>query len=138
MSVDEMRVLIALSNSKNSKLTPEHKLLIKDCLDIAQKENKNFQFLSKWHKAIVRANNNQMLGTQSIKDFLAFANTPKNKIDKLDNTILNNCKESCAKSIMANNKDLPQATITKLTVLINPALAKTMEAGVNMGRTLTK
>lgn len=41
MSVDEMRVLIALSNSKNSKLTPEHKLLIKDCLDIAQKENKN-------------------------------------------------------------------------------------------------
>lgn len=42
------------------------------------------------------------------------------------------------KSIMANNKDLPQATITKLTALINPALAKTMEAGVNMGRTLTK
>lgn len=29
MSVDEMRVLIALSNSKNSKLTPEHKLLSK-------------------------------------------------------------------------------------------------------------
>ena len=138
MSVDEMRVLIALSNSKNSKLTPEQKLLIKDCLDIAQKENKNFQFLSEGHKAIIRANNNQMLGTQSIKDFLAFANTPKNKIDKLDNTILNNCKESCVKSIMANNKDLPQATITKLTALINPALAKTMEAGVNMGRTLTK
>lgn len=107
-------------------------MLIKDCLDIAQKENKNFQFLSKWYKAIVRANNNQMLGTQSIKDFLAFANTPKNKIDKLDNTILNNCKESCVKSIMANNKDLPQATITKLTALINPALAKTMEAGAKI------
>lgn len=137
MSVDEMRVLIALSNSKNSKLTPEHKLLIKDCLNIA-KENKNFQFLSEGHKAIIRANNNQMLGTQSIKDFLAFANTPKNKMDKLDSTILNNCKKSCVKSIMAHNKDLPQATITKLTALINPALAKTMEAGANMGRTLTK
>lgn len=138
MSVDEMRVLIALSNSKNSKLTPEHKLLIKDCLNIAQKENKNFQFLSEGHKAIIRANNNQMLGTQSIKDFLAFANTPKNKMDKLDSTILNNCKESCVKSIMAHNKDLPQATITKLTALINPALAKTMEVGANMGRTLTR
>lgn len=138
MSVDEMRVLIALSNSKNSKLTPEHKLLIKDCLNIAQKENKNFQFLSEGHKAIIRANNNQMLGTQSIKDFLAFANTPKNKMDKLDSTILNNCKESCVKSIMAHNKDLPQATITKLTALINPALAKTMEAGANMGRTIIR
>lgn len=138
MTADEMRVLIALSNSKNSKLTPEHKLLIKDCLNIAQKENKNFQFLSEGHKAIIRANNNQMLGTQSIKDFLAFANTPKNKMDKLDNTILNNCKESCVKSIMAHNKDLPQATITKLTALINPALAKTMETGANMERTLAK
>lgn len=138
MSVDEMRVLIALSNSKNSKLTPEHKLLIKDCLYIAQENNKNFQFLSEGHKAIIRANSNQKLGTQSIKEFLAFANTPKNKMDKLDSTILNNCKESCVKSIMANNKDLPQATITKLTALINPALAKTMEAGANMGRTLTK
>lgn len=138
MSVDEMRVLIALSNSKNSKLTPEHKLLIKDCLNIAQKENKNFQFLSEGHKAIIRTNNNQMLGTQSIKDFLAFANTPKNKMDKLDSTILNNCKESCVKSIMTHNKDLPQATITKLTALINPALAKTMEAGANMERTIIR
>ena len=138
MTADEMRVLIALSNSKNSKLTPEHKLLIKDCLNIAQKDNKNFQFLSEGHKAIIRANNNQMLGTQSIKDFLSFANTPKNKMDKLDNTILNSCKESCVKSILNNNKSLPQATIIKLTSLINPALAKAMETGINMGKTLMK
>ncbi len=59
-------------------------------------------------------------------------------MDKLDNTIIKSYKESCAKSILANNRDLPQATITKLTALINPALAKTMEAGVNMERTLTK
>ncbi len=67
MSADEMRVLIALSNKKDSKLTAEHKLMIKECLHIAQEKNPNFQFLGNGHKAIIRANNNQKLGTQSIK-----------------------------------------------------------------------
>lgn len=130
MTADEMRVLIALSHSKDSKLTPEHKTLIKDCLNLAQKhENPNLRFLSEGHLAIIRASNNQKLGTHSIKEFLSLANNPK---DKLDSTLIKNCKEFCVKSIRGNNKNLPQETIIKLTKLLNPTLAKTMEIGTSI------
>lgn len=135
MSADEMRVMVSLLHSKNKKITPEHKLLIKNCLDVAQKNNPNFNYLSTGHKAIIKLNDNKTLGTQSIKDFIALANNPK---DKLDSSIIKNCKESCVNSILKNTKNLPQATITKLTALVNPALAKTMEAGMNAGRTMAK
>ena len=126
MTADEMRVMVSLLHSKNKKITPEHKLLIKNCLDVAQKNNPNFNYLSA---------NNKTLGTQSIKEFIALANNPK---DKLDSSIIKNCKESCVNSILKNTKNLPQATITKLTALVNPALAKTMEVGANMGRAMAK
>lgn len=135
MSADEMRVMVSLLHSKNKKITPEHKLLIKNCLDVAQKNNPNFNYLSIGHKAIIKLNDNKTLGTQSIKEFIALANNPK---DKLDSSIIKNCKESCVNSILKNTKNLPQATITKLTALVNPALAKTMEAGMNAGRTMAK
>ena len=135
MSADEMRVMVSLLHSNNKKITKEHKLLIQNCLDVTQKNNPNFNYLSAGHKAIIRASNNQRLGTQSIKEFIALANNPK---DKLDASIIKNCKESCVKNILKNTKDLPQATITKLTALVNPALAKTMEAGINAGRTMAK
>lgn len=135
MSADEMRVMVSLLHSKNKKITPEHKLLIKNCLDVAQKNNPNFNYLSAGHKAIIKLSDNKTLGTQSIKEFIALANNPK---DKLDSSIIKNCKESCVNSILKNTKNLPQATITKLTALVNPALAKTMEAGMNAGRTMAK
>lgn len=134
MTADEMRVLIALSHSKDSRLTQEHKTLIKDCLNLAQKhENPNLRFLSEGHLAIIRASNNQKLGTHSIKEFLSLANNPK---DKLDSTIIKHCKEVCVKSIITNNKNLPQATIAKLTALINPTIAKTMEIGTSFKKEL--
>lgn len=130
MTADEMRVLIALSHSKDSKLTPEHKIFIKDCLNLAQKhENPHLRFLSEGHLAIIRISNNQKIGTHSIKEFLHLANNPK---DKLDSTLIKNCKEFCVKNIMESNKNLPQATIAKLKALINPTLAKTMQIGANI------
>lgn len=130
MTADEMRVLIALSHSKDSKLTPEHKIFIKECLNLAQKhENPHLRFLSEGHLAIIRISNNQKIGTHSIKEFLHLANKPK---DKLDSTLIKNCKEFCVKNIMESNKNLPQATITKLKALINPALVKTMEMGAGI------
>ncbi len=131
MTADEMRVMISLLHSNNKKITKEHKLLIKNCLDVAQKNNPNFEFLSKGHKAIIRASNNQNLGTQSIREFINLANNPK---DKLDSSIIKNCKESCVNNILKNTKNLPQETITKLTTLINPALAKAISAGMEIGK----
>lgn len=135
MSADEMRVMIAVLHSKNNKITPEHKLLIKDCLDIARQNNPNFEFLSNGYKAIVKLGNNKTLGTQSIKEFINLANNPK---DKLDSSIMKSCKEICAKQILDTSKNLPQETTFKLTKLINPALAKTMEIGASMGRAMGK
>lgn len=135
MTADEMRVMTSLLHSNNKKITPEHKLLIKNCLEVAQKNNQNFEFLSVGHKAIIRTSSNQTLGTQSIREFINLANNPK---DKLDASIVQNCKKECVENILKNNKGLLKETTMKLTALVNPALAKTMEADMEMGKAMAK
>lgn len=115
MSIDEMKILISMSNNKSDKLNKEHKILLKECLNLI-KINPNYSSLDNGYKIIMKANNNEKIGTQGVRDFIHLVKHPNNKIDQ---AIKKDCLKPCVENILKNN-ELPKITILKLQSLINP------------------
>lgn len=119
MNPHEMKILVGILNSKNSKLNDEFRELIENGLTLAMDNNRAYEFLENKYDVIIRTNLGKPIATLDVKEFVDMMKNPENDMER---NLKNDASKYLAKEMKKiNSNRIPKETLSRLDVLINPS-----------------